>query len=143
MTRAAIIHEALAWIGTPYQHQASLKGFGCDCLGLVRGVWRAVYGEEPEDAPAYTPDWAEASGMETLALAAGRHMTGVNPLEARGGDAVLFRWRANLPAKHIGILVDERSFIHAQHGAAVSHVALSAWWRRRIAFAFQFPGVTD
>ena len=28
------------WIGTPYRHQASLKGVGCDCLGLVRGVWR-------------------------------------------------------------------------------------------------------
>ena len=43
-----IIAEARAWIGTPYHHQAAVKGVGCDCLGLVRGVWRAVYGADPE-----------------------------------------------------------------------------------------------
>ena len=46
---------ARGWIGTPYRHQASLKGVGCDCLGLVRGVWREVMGEEPEAPPAYRP----------------------------------------------------------------------------------------
>ena len=55
-----VVAEARSWIGTPYQHQASLKGVGCDCLGLVRGVWRALYGEEPEHVPAYSRDWAEA-----------------------------------------------------------------------------------
>jgi hypothetical protein len=31
--------------------------------------------------------------------------------------------------------------IHAQDGVAVSEVAFSPWWRRRVAFAFRFPGV--
>jgi hypothetical protein len=53
--------ETRDWIGTPYQHQTSLKGVGCDCLGLVRGVWRAVIGAEPERAPPYAPGWAEAA----------------------------------------------------------------------------------
>ncbi len=66
VTRAAIVAEAWSWIGTPYRHQASLKGVGCDCLGLIRGVWRALYGPEPEALIAYTPDWAEAQGAETL-----------------------------------------------------------------------------
>ena len=70
VTRTDIIAEARAWIGTPYRHQASLKGVGCDCLGLVRGVWRALHGGEPERTPAYAPDWAEASGVEALAQAA-------------------------------------------------------------------------
>src|SRR4051812_32701629 len=47
LTRAAIVAEARDWIGTRYRHQASLKGVGCDCLGLVRGVWRACVGDEP------------------------------------------------------------------------------------------------
>ena len=64
--RNRIVCEARRWIGTPYRHQASLKGVGCDCLGLVRGVWRAGYGAEPEAAPAYTADWAEATGEERL-----------------------------------------------------------------------------
>jgi cell wall-associated NlpC family hydrolase len=38
ISRSAIVAEARTWIGTPYRHQASLKGVGCDCLGLVRGV---------------------------------------------------------------------------------------------------------
>lgn len=143
MTRADIVAEALSWVGTPYQHQASLKGVGCDCLGLVRGVWRALYGTEPELAPPYTPDWAEARGAETLAEAAARHMTAVDVAAALSGDALLFRWRANLPAKHIGILVTGDTFVHAQQGAAVACVALSPWWRRRAAFAFRFPGGDD
>ena len=51
ISRHAILTEARSWIGTPYQHQASAKGAGCDCLGLVRGVWRALWGDEPEIAP--------------------------------------------------------------------------------------------
>ena len=51
LTRVAIVAEARSWIGTHYRHQQSLKGVGCDCLGLLRGVWRAVYGQEPEPTP--------------------------------------------------------------------------------------------
>ena len=105
ITREAIVAEAASWLGTPYRHQASLKGVGCDCLGLLRGVWRAFFCDEPEAMPAYTPDWAEARGAETLAEAAARHMTAIDVKEAGAGDVLLFRWRANLPAKHAAILV--------------------------------------
>ena len=138
--RAAIVAAAERWLGTPYRHQASLRGVGCDCLGLVRGVWREVLGREPEAVPAYTPDWSEASGRETLAAAAARHLRPVPIDAARPGDLLLFRWRENLPAKHVGILVRGGRFIHAQQGAAVASAALTPWWRRRIALAFGFPG---
>jgi NlpC/P60 family putative phage cell wall peptidase len=143
ITRAAVLAEVATWIGTPYRHQASLKGVGCDCLGLVRGIWRALYGDEPEPLPPYTPDWAEARGRETLAEAGGRHLVPVAIAAARAGDVLLFRWRANLSAKHVGILVAGDRFAHAHQGAAVAHAALTPWWRRRIAFAFGFPGVSD
>jgi NlpC/P60 family putative phage cell wall peptidase len=129
-------------LGTPYRHQASLKGVGCDCLGLLRGVWRACLGDEPEQAPGYTPDWAEAAGEETLAEAAARHLTAIAVDEAEAGDILLFRWRANLPAKHAAILIATDRFIHAQQGASVATATLTPWWRRRIAFAFRLPGVT-
>ncbi len=141
ITRTAIVAEATSWLGTPYRHQASLKGVGCDCLGLLRGVWRAFHGDEPEAMPAYTPDWAEAKGAETLAEAAGRHLVAIDVKEAGAGDVLLVRWRANLPAKHAAILVASDRFIHAQQGAAVALAALSPWWRRRIAYAFRYPGV--
>ena len=99
LTRAAIVAEARTWIGTRYRHQGSLKGVGCDCLGLVRGVWRNCVGSEPEMPPPYAPDWAEASGAETLAEAALRHLVpvtrdeivwsyaGVRPLDDDGASA--------------------------------------------------------
>jgi NlpC/P60 family putative phage cell wall peptidase len=142
ITRAAIVAEAMSWRGTPYRHQASLKGVGCDCLGLLRGVWRAFHGDEPEAVPGYTPDWAEARGAETLAQAAGRHLTAIEIGEAGAGDVLLFRWRANLPAKHCALLIAPDRFIHAQQGAAVATATLTPWWRRRVAFAFRFPGMT-
>jgi NlpC/P60 family putative phage cell wall peptidase len=104
-------------------------------------VWREVVGTLPEPPPPYTPDWAEAMGRETFAEAARRHMVEIAPAEARAGDVVLFRWRAHLPAKHAGILTGPETMIHAQERAAVAEVAVSAWWRRRVAYAFAFPGL--
>jgi NlpC/P60 family putative phage cell wall peptidase len=143
ITRAAIVSEARAWIGTPYRPQASLKGVGCDCLGLVRGVWRAVCGAEPEAVPAYAPDWAEASRRETLAEAGQRHLIEIDPAQFALGDMLLFRWRNGFVAKHAAIVTAADLMVHAHDGAAVAEVAIAPWWRRRIAYAFRFPGVTD
>ncbi|WP_460449448.1 NlpC/P60 family protein [Alsobacter sp. SYSU BS001988] len=136
--RRAIVAEARSWIGTPYVHGASLKGAGCDCLGLVRGVWRALHGDEPEPTPPYSPDWAEATGRDVLTLAAERHLDRV-PLErAEPGDVLLFRWRAGAPAKHLGVSTGGGRMIHAHDGARVCEVAIGVWTRRLCA-AFRFP----
>jgi NlpC/P60 family putative phage cell wall peptidase len=139
MFRTLIAEEARGWIGTPYRHQASLKGVGCDCLGLVRGVWRALVGPEPEQVGAYSADWAEALGVERLALAAGRHMRSIALADASMGDVLLFRWRDELPAKHAAILTDSGTFIHAYSGHAVCESPYGSWWRQHTAFAFSFP----
>jgi NlpC/P60 family putative phage cell wall peptidase len=137
--RSEIVAAARGWIGTPYRHQAALKGVGCDCLGLLRGVWAEIDGGPVEAAPAYTPDWAEALGRETFVEGARRYLAEIEPTSAGAGDVVLFRWRAHLPAKHAGILTGPAAMVHAQQSAAVAEVPLSDWWRRRIAFAFSFP----
>nr|WP_238441088.1 hypothetical protein [Frankia sp. AgW1.1] len=54
LTRDGIIVTARRWIGTPYHHQASVCGIGADCLGLVRGVWRDLYGVDAEMSPVYS-----------------------------------------------------------------------------------------
>jgi NlpC/P60 family putative phage cell wall peptidase len=141
LSRAAVVAETLSWIGTPCRHQASLKGVGCDCLGLIRGVWRELFGAEPESIAPYTPDWAEASGEETLAKAARRHLEEIAIDAAAPGDVVLFRWKQGLPAKHAGVLIEPSRFVHAHQGAAVSAAAYSRWWRERAAYAFRFPSV--
>ena len=140
-----ILAEARAWAGTPYRHQASLKGVGCDCLGLLRGVWRAVLGPEPEEAPPYAATWAESApaGSDPLLAAARRHLVPIaGPLstyQPRASDVLLFAFRVYLPAKHCAIATGPAAMIHAHDGAAVTEVALTPWWRRHLAHAFRFP----
>ncbi|MEM6409273.1 MAG: NlpC/P60 family protein [Pseudomonadota bacterium] len=136
------VHEAFKWLGTPYRHQASCKGAGTDCLGLLRGIWRALYGREPELVPPYSADWSEPQGQEQLLLAAQRHLI-ERPIGAVGlGDVILFRMRRGSVAKHLGIQVETGSapkFIHAYSGQGVELSPLSAPWERRIAARFAFP----
>lgn len=139
-TSEKVLALAQGWIGTPYRHQASLQGVGCDCLGLVRGIWRSLYGEEPELPPPYTPDWAERGGEDRLLDAAKRYFSAVPDMEeAMPGDLLLFRWRADAAAKHLGILAGPQHFIHAYEQAAVVRSALVPGWKRRIAGVFRFP----
>lgn len=133
-----VVTAARGWIGTPYHHQASCRGVGVDCLGLVRGVWRDVYGAEAEAPPNYSADWAEASGRETLLDAAGRHFIVKDARHVMPGDVVVFRLRPTMVAKHCGIVTGSAAFVHAMEGCPVAEVALSSWWRRRIAGAYSF-----
>ncbi|QDG79769.1 peptidase P60 [Labrenzia sp. PHM005] len=141
--RAAVLTEARTWIGSPYRHQASCKGGGCDCLGLLRGIWRALYGLEPQDIPSYTADWAETGGAETL-IEAGRTWLQEITLEvAQPGDVLVFRWRDGVPAKHVGILsgplTESPMLIHAYERVGVLESPLVPAWHRRIAAVFSFP----
>ena len=140
MSRSRIVAEAREWLGTPYRHQASARGAGCDCLGLLRGVWREVYGAEPEMVPAYSPDWDEVARGEVLQAAVRRHLI-ERPVDGmRPGDVILFRMRRGAVAKHLGICAsDVPSFIHAYSGHGVVESVLTPPWRRRVAGVFAFP----
>lgn len=137
---ARIVEAARVWIGTPYRHQASLKGVGCDCLGLVRGVYAEITGLAAEEPGPYQPDWAERAGADRLILAARRHCgAAISLSETRPGDIVLFRWRDGVAAKHAGILSGPQHFIHAYEQAGVIESALVPSWRRRIAAVHRIP----
>ncbi|WP_417495694.1 NlpC/P60 family protein [Maricaulis sp.] len=137
--RSRALIEARRWIGTPYRHQGSVRGAGCDCLGLVRGVWRALYGDEPEGLPPYTPDWAERAGSESLLEAAQRHLVEIDIRAVKPGDILLFRPDLKGPAKHCAIVSGPTGIIHAYWGRAVAETSLSHWWQRRLVAAFAFP----
>ncbi len=144
ISRLAIIDAARGWLGTPYVHQASARGAGCDCLGLIRGLWRELYGAEPEAPPPYTPDWNERhwndGREETLLAAARRNLTEREDFSFEPGDIVIFRVVAGGPAKHCGVATAPNRFIHAYAGRAVIESWLNRWWRQRLAGVFIFPG---
>jgi len=139
--RADIVALARGWLGTPYHHQASLKGVGCDCLGLIRGVYGEACGQPAETPPPYSRDWAETSARETMIEAAGRHMSPVDPDAAEPGDVLIFRLRPGTMAKHCAIIsaAAPLRMIHAIEGAPVCEVHITPWWRRRIAAVFRLP----
>lgn len=151
---AQVIAVARSWIGTPYHDQASTKGAGCDCLGLIRGVWREVVGAEPGLLPPYSRDWGETTGREVLLEGARAHMIEV-PLATLAGTAsggsgavgmgaaavalVLFRMQRGAVAKHCGILTGTGTLIHAYERLGVVEVPFTSAWSRRAAAAFLFP----
>lgn len=137
--------EAIArdWLGTPYLHQGAARGVGTDCLGLLRGIWRTLYGAEPEAVPPYTPDWSEPQRDELLWAAALRHLVALPGCVPQApGEVLLFRMREGAVAKHLGITARigaGASFIHAYTGHGVIESPLSRPWQRRIVARFNFP----
>jgi NlpC/P60 family putative phage cell wall peptidase len=134
-----VVSVARRWLGTPYHDQASLRGVGCDCLGLARGVWREVVGPEPFPIPPYSRDWGETGSVEVLAEGAHKSTIEIASAEAVPGALLLFRMRPGAIAKHVGILTASDRFIHACERLGVIEEPLTPLWRRRIAFAFLFP----
>ncbi|MDX5595580.1 NlpC/P60 family protein [Pseudovibrio sp. SPO723] len=134
-----VANEAREWLGTPYIHRGSLKGVGCDCLGLLRGLYRIFYGAEPMRLPFYAPEWAEVSDRDTLLAAARHYLVERSGNEPECGDILLFRWRAECPCKHIGIMSGPDRFIHAYEAVGTVESALVPTWKNRIAARFAFP----
>ena len=134
---------ARQWIGTPYVHQASQKGVGSDCLGLVYGIWRELYREEPISIPPYSRDWGEAGGGDYLLDAVSQIFDRVTLRRSIfPGQVLVFRMRRGSIAKHLGVVGQgdpQATFIHSHTGRGVHETALSSPWRQRIAGRFTFP----
>lgn len=133
------VTAARAFLGTPYRHRASVIGAGCDCLGLLRGVWRELYGREPMPVPAYRADMRDPHYAGALRRAAETLLV-PDTGEVRAGQVVLFRLGGMADAKHCGIMVGPDRFIHAQERLGVVEANLTEAWARRISGRFRFPG---
>jgi NlpC/P60 family putative phage cell wall peptidase len=139
VTRDDVVAAARAWLGTPYRHQAATLGAGCDCLGLLRGVWRSLYGSDPMAVPAYRADWRDGRHAGEL-LAAAERLLAPAAGELRPGQIILFRLGLSVAPRHCGIAVGPDRFIHAQERLGVIEAALGGW-QTRIAAQYEFPGV--
>lgn len=133
-----IVAAARSFVGTPYRHQAATRGAGCDCLGLVVGVWRLLYAAPLPALPPYRADWRDARHGEALLDLAERFL---RPAEGppQPGRVLLFRLGGTPLPRHCGIAVEDGRFVHAQEGQGVVEAGLSEGWRRRIAAQFDFP----
>jgi NlpC/P60 family putative phage cell wall peptidase len=138
MNPDAVVSAARAWLGTPYRHQAATLGAGCDCLGLLRGVWLTLYGAEPMAVPPYRADMRDPAHAGALGAAAELLLVPAEGAPA-AGQVVLFRLSGMAEAKHCGILVGPQRFIHAQERLGVVEANLTEAWARRVRGRFLFP----
>jgi NlpC/P60 family putative phage cell wall peptidase len=136
-----VVTAAMSWLGTPYKHQHSTKGAGCDCLGLIRGVYREVVGDEPFPAPAYSPSWGEGvAGQDALMDAARTALDSTDISDLTPGNVLIFRMRRGMVAKHCGIVSRDGHMLHAYMGAGrVTESRLVPYWTSKIAGVFKYP----
>ncbi|MEX0971532.1 MAG: NlpC/P60 family protein [Paracoccaceae bacterium] len=130
---ARICAAARGWIGTPYHHAQSARGLGCDCVGLLVGVYEEVTGRPAPPLPSYGPSWADG-GAETLLRGLATRLYPATGIDA--GTIITFRYRRYLPARHVAIATGPDRMIHAYDKRAVAEVEISHWWRQRIALVF-------
>ena len=141
-----IVKKAEAWLGTPYRHRSSAQGLGCDCVGLIIGLYQTHHPMTQIKVPDYVPDWAEVSHQETLIKGLRQYLRPIDPKEARLGDVLVFRMKDHAMAKHAAILsaglsIDDAKaqIIHAYWGQGVVRSWLRPFWRKHIVGAFVFP----
>ena len=137
MTRDDVVAAARGWLGTPYRHLSARRGAGCDCLGLVCGVWGELGGETIE-LPAYRADWRDTRHADDLLALAERRLVRASG-RPRAGQVILFQLGRTRVPRHCGIAVDEHGFIHAQEGRGVVLSDLTDGWRKHVAAIFDFP----
>ncbi len=144
-----MIEVARSWIGTPYRHQASLKGVGADCLGFLRGVYAEVYKDHPHmlppelnTIPTYTASWAESPKGERLLDAANEFLLPLprwkGPLD---GLVVLFRIIPTSAVKHCGIFTEGTNLIHAYENHGVVEEPIRSDWLNKEMHFFKFPEI--
>ena len=138
-----IVAAARGWIGTPYIHQASLKGVGCDCLGLLLGVWRETHDKAVPDVPVYSMDWGETTGEEVMINRFGAHMDEIARADAMVGDVLVLCMLRTGPAKHCGFLASsengEATIIHSRANMLVFEELLTKDLERRIVKIYRVP----
>lgn len=108
MTPSDVIAEARAWIGTPVQWQASVKGVGCDCKGLVWGVARAL--SLPEGETLHAKMAAYPRLVPVNLLRQGLAATFERVREPRPGDVLLMNWKGH--PVHLGVFTGD-GVVHA------------------------------
>lgn len=150
MNGADVVATARTWKGTPWLHQAAVKGVGTDCIGLIAGVGIEL---GLPAAVAWTQD-AAAKGYgrvpdpRMLMASCLKYLDPIPKERAGVGDILVLRF--DREPQHFAILssLQPRQVIHAY--AAARKVCENGidgeWrtgktWRSLIVAAFRYRGI--
>lgn len=116
-----LIEEAFTWMGTPYEYAGLSKGKGVDCSGMVMKVYEDVAGRKLPRNSARQAEWCETIEAKDIEI----------------GDLVFFATGKDPDrVSHVGMIVDDESFIHASSskGVVVSKLSNPYYLRTFIKF---------
>lgn len=139
--RDEIVTQARTWIGTPWRHQGTMKGGGCDCLGLIKGVARDFNMPQGQADTEKYRGYGRLPNPVTMLEGLAKHLHRIPPEEAGAGDILLFMIEGE--PQHLAILTEEGNIIHAfTHSRKIIEQRIPNNWRRQIMRAYRYPGVT-
>lgn len=138
-----IVRQARIWLGTPFHHQARLKGKGCDCLGLIIGVVDELGLRDGRGQPLAGYDevsYSKEPDGAYLLLKLTALLDEVLIAEAQPGDLALFTVRDN--PQHLAFLTDYEGALgmihcYAQARRVVEH-RLDDDWKSRLVKVFRW-----
>jgi len=145
ITRVDVINEALTWLGTPWLHQARLKGIGADCIGFIGGVAVAL-GISGAAEWARTPDfhnYGPQPQAKLMLLGCARFLDPIAIADVQPADVLMLRFERE--PMHFA-LVSSLAPLYVIHalstaGKVVQH-RVDATWANRIVRAWRFRGLT-
>ena len=109
--RAAVVAEARSWLGTPYHHQACLKGVGADCAQMPLAVYAAAGVIPRVEVGAYSPQWFLHRSAELYLTWVLRFACEITPDQIAPGDFAV--WRFGRTFSHGAVILDWPRIIHA------------------------------
>lgn len=142
MTRAEIVAEARSWVGTPFHWQASIKGVGADCKGLVWGVARELGLPEAQTLHASAADYGPVVDAQRLLAGLRATFRPVAKGEEQPGDVVVLLHHGK--PQHLGIYTG-RGIVHAsmRGRAQVVEMPCTRDWRSMVHSAWGWGAVAD
>lgn len=139
-SRMDVVIEARAWLDTPFHHQASVKGAGCDCIGLIKGVGVALslvdYNPASPQAQAFA-NYSILPNSRRMREGLATWLAEIPLHEATLADIYFMAWGHE--PQHVALITD-KGIIHSYSsvGKVVEH-ALDDSWLRRIVAAYRYP----
>lgn len=114
---------AQEWLGTPFVEGAAIKNVGCDCAGLLEGIFQSL----GEITPA-----RDGQNLEQ-ALVNANYLFEVQTPNV--GDILLFHANDNF---HVGILTDNNTIIHAHWTRGVIENRFGSWFASRLIKTYRY-----
>lgn len=139
--RAAVVKEALTWVGTPYHLHGAVKGAGADCATLILAIYHAQGLCEEANHGTLAHDWWLHSGTSTSYLrglmkycSMAIETTCYRTLKILPGSTVVTRVAGAKVINHGGLVIKWPQIIHAVYPKVqlVDATQHPMWINRRI-----------